>query len=73
MDQSNTDWNGLANIPVGFADGIDNDTSDWNMLANIPTDIADGDQVLSNAEVDAYVVDGALDLAAGTTLMGTPF
>ena len=79
IDFDTADWNTLTNVPSGFADGVDNDTSDWNALANIPADIADGDDdsQLSDAEVDAYVSNGALDLAVGSsvggrTLVGNP-
>ncbi|MGD9030705.1 MAG: right-handed parallel beta-helix repeat-containing protein, partial [Anaerolineae bacterium] len=43
-------WNGLVNVPPGFADGTDDDTQ------------------LSEAEVEAYVIDEPLNLAEGTTL-----
>jgi hypothetical protein len=42
-------WNDLADIPAGFADGVDNEASagsvNWADITDIPADIADGDDV----------------------------
>lgn len=46
------DWEQLAGVPAGFADGVDN--------------------VLSEAQVETYVKNGPIDLAAGTTIGGQP-
>jgi len=48
------------------------DGVDWSELGLIPPDIADGDQDthLSEAQVESYITNGPLDLAAGTTLNG---
>jgi hypothetical protein len=45
----------------------------WDDLSDVPSDLADGDDdtTLTDAEVDAYVVNSALDLAAGTTIGGS--
>ena len=52
LDNDTSDWNGMANIPAGFADGIDNDTQ------------------LSEADVETFIENGSVNLAAGSTLNG---
>ena len=47
---STASWSGLAGVPAGFADNVDDDTQ------------------LSEVEVETYVTNGPLDLAAGTML-----
>jgi len=46
---ANISWNDLADIPAGFADGIDNEATagsvNWTDIMGIPADIADGDDV----------------------------
>ena len=61
-----TDWSNLPNIPAALLDG----TVDWTELSGIPADLLNGDDVLTDAQVDAYVENGALDLAVGTTVGG---
>lgn len=50
----------------------ENSSLDWNNIANVPSDITDGDAntQLSESEVENFVVNGALNLAAGTTIDG---
>lgn len=45
---------------------------DWSGITNVPADIADGDQVvvLTEAEVEAFVTNGPIDLASGSTMGG---
>lgn len=55
LPESISSWNELTDIPVGFADGVDdvddadndptNEIETWATLSGIPTDIADGDDV----------------------------
>ena len=50
----------------------ENSSLDWNNIGNIPSDVTNGDSdtQLSESEVENFVVNGALDLAAGTTIDG---
>jgi len=69
------DWNELINIPADIADGdkIDTMVAHWDSIRGIPADIADGDDdtQLSEAEVEIYITNGAIDLADGSTVGGT--
>jgi hypothetical protein len=46
----------------------------WSGLLGVPSDIADGDNdtQLSEAQVEGYIANGPIDLAAGTTMAGVP-
>ena len=47
-------------------------TPDWNNLTSIPSDIADGDDntQLSESDVETYITNDSLNLAAGTKIGG---
>ena len=74
-----TSWNNLTDIPAGFADGVDNPSSGSCSVGQVVTGFnatgmilcaLDQDTTLSEAEVESFVVNGPLNLAAGTTLNG---
>ncbi|MEE2828971.1 MAG: hypothetical protein VX498_07275 [Myxococcota bacterium] len=68
-------WNELSGVPPDLADG-DQDTIvtslPWSSITGVPSDLADGDQdsQLSESQVEGFVTDGPLDLAAGSTVGG---
>ena len=75
----NVDWSGVANIPSGFADGVDDDT-----LASLSTCNAgelvswDGqgwvcvsDNTLTEADIENFVTNGAINLYDGSTMGGS--
>ena len=72
--------NGALNLDAGstlggsaISTGTHTSTLDFSALTNVPSGLADGDDVgttLTESEVETYVVNGALDLDAGTTLGG---
>ena len=68
VNYQNMTWSWVGNE-------IDNDTTDWNALMNVPADIADGDAdtVLTESEVENYVVNGGLDFDVSSTLGGAQF
>ncbi len=63
------DGSGLTGIASG---GVS-----WSGITDIPADIADGDDdtdtQLSEAQVESYVINGAIDLAPGSTVGGSTF
>ncbi|MFT4626230.1 MAG: subtilisin-like proprotein convertase family protein [Myxococcota bacterium] len=74
-------WSAVGAKPVGFADDIDDDLladiscRDGEILgfdAVIRTWVCTSDQVLDGADVDAFVMDGPLDLHPSTTIGGVP-
>ena len=68
-------WSQISGIPTDIADG-DNDTItttlDWNAITGVPTDLADGDDVLTEVEVETFVTNQAINIAAGSTIGGAP-
>jgi subtilisin-like proprotein convertase family protein len=68
-------WSQISGIPTDIADG-DNDTItttlDWNAITGVPTDLADGDDVLTEGEVETFVTNQAINIAAGSTIDGAP-
>ena len=67
------DWNAITGIPADIADG-DQDTItttlDWNVITGVPTDLADGDDVLTEGQVETFVTNQAINIAAGSTIDG---
>lgn len=51
------------------------DTVAWSGVTGIPADLADGDDntPLSEAQVEAYVTNGPLQLAEGSTIVNAPY
>jgi len=43
---------------------------DWSAIQNIPADIDDGDDILTEAQVEAFITNAPIDLPAGTTVNG---
>jgi hypothetical protein len=83
---TSTDWSTLTSIPANVAQLIldgDNNTDTLGGLVCLDGELArwddvlglwtcDTDSVLSETDVEAFVTNGAIDLAAGTTIGGVP-
>ncbi|MFP4460318.1 MAG: hypothetical protein ACLFSQ_12115, partial [Candidatus Zixiibacteriota bacterium] len=75
VDTVMAEWASIKGTPIGLDDGDDVDTTiaDWGYIKNIPADIADGDDdtQLSEAQVETYITNDAIDLADGSTYNGS--
>ncbi len=77
--EASTSWTSLQDVPSGFSDGVDDDALGALscLSGSIPEwDVAAGqwvcgtDDTLTESEVETYVTNGPINLAAGTVVNG---
>ncbi len=77
-DSSSVDWSALAGVPSGLGDGDDDTLAGlscavgWITVYDGSSWVCGEDATLSEAEVEAFITDDAIDLPAGSTVDGAP-
>ncbi len=75
-DSSSIDWSALAGVPSGLGDGDDDSLASlscgvgWIAVFDGSSWVCGEDATLSEADVEAFITDDAIDLPAGTTVDG---